>query len=86
MDNFTFYPLLNDSNQALAHTRFDQHVEAHNAYAWRRDVGNVRNRALACNRDLHLHRGCAGSSLISYPSVTQRGALMRLVARAIPGR
>jgi hypothetical protein len=45
------------------------------AYARRRDVGNVRNRALACNRDLHLHRGCAGSSLISYPSTSQRGGV-----------
>jgi hypothetical protein len=35
------------------------------AYARRRDVGNVRNRAPSCSRDLHLHRGCAGSSLIS---------------------
>jgi hypothetical protein len=28
-DNFTFYPLVNDSNQALAHTRFAQQVRPH---------------------------------------------------------
>ena len=28
-DNFTFYPLVNDSNRTLGHTRFDQHLKAH---------------------------------------------------------
>src|SRR5262245_59616688 len=54
------------------------------AYARRRDVGNVRNRAPSCSRDLHLHRGCAGSSLISYPSMAQRGPWIRCACAFAP--
>ena len=56
------------------------------AYARRRDVGNVRNRAPSCNRDLHFHRGCVGSSLISHPSVTQPGPWIHFTGWPLPLR